>query len=60
MQWNLSITPTFGDQYFGHYREVAFIEELFYTQTVYLGSGCSAIIEWLAFHQRQHYRAVPL
>ncbi len=50
LQWNLSIMATFGDRHFGHYREVAFIEGLFYTQTVYLGPGCSAIIERLAFH----------
>ena len=51
---------TFEDQYFGHYREVAFIEELFCTQTVYLGPGCSAIIERQAFHQKGHYREIPL
>ncbi len=58
LHWKLSIMATFEDQHWGHYREVAFIEELFYTQTVYLGPGCLAIIEKLAFHQRGHYREV--
>ncbi len=49
---------TFGDHDFGHYREVALIEELFCTQTVYLGPDCLAIIEKLAFPQRGHYREV--
>ncbi len=31
---------TFEDQNFGHYREVAFTEELFCAQTVFLGPGC--------------------
>ncbi len=44
---------TFEDQDFGHYREVAFIEELFRAQTVYLGPGCLAIIE------RFHYNIIP-
>lgn len=27
LKWNLSITATFGDQYFGHYRKLAFQTE---------------------------------
>ncbi len=37
MQWNPSITDTFGEQCFGLYTEVAFVERLFCTQTVHLG-----------------------
>ena len=32
-QWNPSITDTFGEQCFGLYTEVAFVERLFCTQT---------------------------
>ncbi len=38
---------TFGDQYFGHYREVAFIERSFYTQFFYLGGT------WLLGHYKE-------
>ena len=43
-QWNPSITDTFGEQCFGLYTEVAFVERLFCTQTVHLGPGCLAVI----------------
>ncbi len=33
MQWNPSIAATLGEQYFGRYIGVAFIEGLFFTQT---------------------------
>ena len=33
LQWNPSITGTFGEQCFGLYTEVAFVERLFCTQT---------------------------
>ncbi len=39
IQWNPSIVATLGEQHFGCYIEVAFIEGLFYTQTVHLGPG---------------------
>ena len=39
LQWNPSITDTFGEQCFGLYTEVAFVEGLFCTQTVHLGPG---------------------
>ncbi len=44
VQWNLSITNTFGEQCFGLYTEVAFVERLFCTQTVHLGPGCLAVV----------------
>ncbi len=34
IQWNPSIVATLGEQHFGRYIEVAFIEGLFCTQTV--------------------------
>ncbi len=40
---NPSIAATLGEQQFGHYIGVAFIEGLFCTQTVHLGPGCLAI-----------------
>ena len=40
LQWNPSITDTFGEQCFGLYTEVAFVERLFCTQT---GPGCLAV-----------------
>ena len=40
MQWNPTITDTFGEQYYGLYTEVAFVERLFCMQTVHLGPGC--------------------
>ncbi len=39
IQWNPSIAATLGEQHFGHYVRVAFIERLFCTQTVHLGPG---------------------
>ena len=44
IQWNTSITDTFGEQCFGLYTKVAFVERLFCTQTVHLGPGCLAVI----------------
>ncbi len=44
LQWNPSITDTFGEQCFGLYTEVAFVEGLFCTQIVHLGPGCLAVI----------------
>ena len=32
VQWNPSITDTFGEQFFGLYTEVVFVERLFCTQ----------------------------
>ena len=43
IQWNPSITDTFGELAFIH-AEVAFVERLFCTQTVHLGPGCLAFI----------------
>ena len=40
VQWNPSIAATLGEQHFGRYTGVAFIEGLFCTQTVCLGPGC--------------------
>ncbi len=37
-----SITDTFGEQCFGLYTEVAFVES---AQTVHLGPGCLTVIE---------------
>ncbi len=39
-----SIAATLGEQHFGSYIGVAFIEGLFCTQTVHLGPGCLAVI----------------
>ncbi len=39
LQWSPSIAPTLGEQHFGHYIRVAFIEGLFCTQSVHLGPG---------------------
>ncbi len=44
----LYIAATLGDQHFGRYTEVAFIEGLFCTQTVHLGPGFLAVISQLA------------
>ncbi len=41
---SLYIRDTFGEQYFGLYTEVAFVEKFFCTQTVHLGPGCLAVI----------------
>ncbi len=45
VQWNLSIAATIGEQHFGCYIGVAFIEGLFCTQTVHLGPGFLAVIQ---------------
>ncbi len=42
---------TLGDQHFGRYIEVAFIDGLFCAQTVHLGPGCLAVTLQLAFIQ---------
>ncbi len=52
--------PLIGDQHFGHYTEVAFIEGLFCTQTVHLGPGYLTVISQLAFIQGWPLRGVPL
>ncbi len=44
LQWNPSITDTFGEQHFGPYVEMAFIEGLFCTQTVHLGPGLYIVV----------------
>ncbi len=44
IQWNPSIVATLGEQHFGRYIGVAFIEGLFCTQIVHLGPGCLAVI----------------
>ncbi len=44
IQWNPSIAAILGEQNFGHYIGMAFIEGLFGTQTVHLGPGCLAVI----------------
>ncbi len=45
-----SIADTLGEQHFGRYIEVAFIEGSFCTQTVHLGPGCLAVIQrWPLF-----------
>ncbi len=50
LQWNPFIVATLGEQNFGRYIEVAFIEGLFCTQTVHLGPGCLAVIQrWPLF-----------
>ncbi len=50
IQWNPSIAATLGEQHFGRYIGVAFIEGLFCTQTVHLGPGFRAVIQrWPLF-----------
>ncbi len=44
IQWKRSIMDTFGEQCFGLYTEVAFVEGLFCSQTVHLGPGFLAVI----------------
>ncbi len=45
-----SIAATLGEQHFGRYIGVAFIEVLFCTQIVHLGHGCLAVIQkWPLF-----------
>ena len=60
LQWNPSITDTFGEQSFGHYTEVAFVEGLFCIQTLYLGPVYLAVISQLAFLQGWPLGGVPL
>ena len=50
IQWNPSIAATLGEQNFGRYIGVAFIEGLFCTQIVHLEPGCLAVIQrWPLF-----------
>ena len=44
VQPHQAITDIFGEQCFGLYTEVAFVEGLFCTQIVHLGPGCLAVI----------------
>ncbi len=60
IQWNPFIAATLGEQHFGRYIVVAFIEGLFCAQTVHLGPGCLAVISQLAFIQGWPLRRVPL
>ena len=60
IQWNPSITDTFGEQSFGRYTEVAFVEGLFCIQTLHLGPVYLAIISQLAFLQGWPLRGVRL
>ena len=60
MQWNPSITDTFGEQSFGRYTEVAFVEGLFCVHTLHLGPVYLAVISQLAFLQGWPLRGVPL
>ncbi len=60
IQWNPSIAAILGEQHFGRYIGVGFIEGLFCTQTVHLGPGCLAVISQLAFIQGWPLRGVPL
>ncbi len=50
LQWNPSIAATLGEQHFGRYIVVAFIEGLLCRQTVHLGPGFLAVIQrWPLF-----------
>ena len=60
IQWNPSITDTFGEQSFGRYTEVAFVEGLFCVQTLHLGPEYLAVISQLAFLQGWPLSGVPL
>ena len=60
VQWNPSITDTFGEQSFGRYTEVAFVEGLFCVQTLHLGPVYLAVISQLAVLQGWPLRGVPL
>ncbi len=61
IRWNPSIALTLGEQHFGRYIGVAFIEGLFCTQTVHLGPGCLAvIIIAVGLHSFRPLRGVPL
>ena len=59
LQWNPSITDTFGEQSFGRYTEVAVVEGLFCVQTLHLGLVYLAVISQLAFFQGWPLRGVP-
>ena len=58
LQWNPSIMDTFGEQSFGRYTEVAFVEGLFCVQTLHLGPVYLAVISQLAFLQGWPLRGV--
>ena len=48
IQWNPSLTDTFGEHSFGRYTEVAIVEGLFCVQTFHLGPVYLAVISQLA------------
>ena len=56
----LYIAATLGEQHFGRYIGVAFIEGLFCTQTVHLGTGFLAVIQRWPLFRGGHLRGVPL
>ena len=60
IQWDPFITDTFGEQSFGRYTEVAFVEGLFCVQNLHLGPVYVAVISQLAFLQGWPLRGVPL
>ena len=60
IQWNPSITDTFGEHSFGRYTEVAIVEGLFCVQTLHLGPVYLAVISHLAFLQGWPLRGVQL
>ena len=60
VQWDPFITDTFGEQSFGRYTEVAFVEGLFCVQNLHLGPVYLAVISQLAFLQGWPLRGVPL
>ncbi len=61
LQWNPSIAATLGEQNFGRYIGVAFIEGLFCTQTVHMGPGFLAVIQrWPLFRGGRSVRGFPL
>ena len=60
LQWNPSITDTFGEQSFGRYTEVAVVEGLFCVQALHLEPVYLAVISQLAFLQGWPLRGVPL
>ena len=60
LQWDPFITDTFGEHSFGRYTEVAFVEGLFFVQTLHLGPMYLAVILQLAFLQGWPLRGAPL
>ncbi len=59
VQWNPSIAATLGEQYFGRYIGVAFIEGLFYTNCSF-GTWIPGRYTEVAFIQGWPLRGVPL